>query len=82
MPMKAYLVTARTGSSNSDRYIDSIWISQDFAMARRTALRVEFDRAGKDTTNAWNAWVTEVQIEDAAEVPKEPIKAAPTKKAG
>lgn len=66
MPMTAYIVTARPGSSNYERYIDSIWISEFSALDRKAALMTEWDRSGKNTSTDWRAWVSGVTIEDAA----------------
>jgi hypothetical protein len=66
--MRAYIVTVRPGTS--DRYTDTIWISQEKAEQRVCDLIAEFQRRGKLPKNesvheGWAAWTSEAEIEDA-----------------
>jgi len=83
--MKAYFVMVRPNSL--DRYTDSLWISLESARRRAEELRQEFIRRGRAVNQEpfpvkdWAAWVSECEIQDAVEVPKndKPV-AAPKKK--
>jgi hypothetical protein len=67
--MIAHMVTVRPNSS--ERYMDSIWLSESSALARVDALIGEFVRRGNSaqrvvTSEGWAAWVSECTIEDAS----------------
>jgi len=66
--MRAFVVTIRPGTS--DRYTDSVWLSEDHANQRVSDLTEEFARRGKGsvstkaTNEGWAVWVSGITIQD------------------